>query len=56
MERYQITTDTKSGIKNDPNDWSREHENPTYIYDLLLSLINVSCQTVEIVKSLPHLG
>ena len=56
MERYQITVDSKSGIKNDPNDWSREHENPTYIFDLLLSVINVSCQTVDIVKSLPHLS
>lgn len=56
MERYQITVDSKSGIKNDPNDWSREHENSTYIFDLLLSVINVSCQTVDIVKSLPHLS
>lgn len=56
MERYQITTDTKSGIKNDPNDWSRENENPTYIFDLLLSVINVSCQTVDVIKSLPHLS
>jgi len=24
MERYAITTDKKSGIKNDPNLWSRE--------------------------------
>lgn len=56
MERYQISVDSKSGIKNDPNDWSREHENPTYIFDLLLSVINVSCQTVDIVKSLPHLS
>lgn len=56
MERYQISVDSKSGIKNDPNDWSREHENPTYIFDLLLSVINVSCQTVDIVKSLPYLS
>ena len=55
MERYQITTDKKSGIKNDPNDWSREHKKPKYILDLLLSVINLSCQTVDIVKSLPKL-
>ncbi len=55
MERYTITTDTKSGIKNDPNNWCHEHENSTYIFDLLLSVINVSCQTVNIIKSLPHL-
>lgn len=35
MERYAITTDKKSGIKNDPNDWSREHDNPRYIFDLV---------------------
>lgn len=55
MERYAVTTDKKSGIKNDPNDWSREHNKPRYILDLLLSIINVSCQTVDIVKTLPHL-
>lgn len=55
MERYAITQDSKSLIINDPNAWSREHENPTYIYDLLLSVINLSVQTVEIVNSLPNL-
>ena len=52
MERYAITTDKASTIKNDPNDWSREHK-PRYIFDLLLSVINVSVQTVEIVDGLP---
>ena len=55
MERYQMTTDKKSGISNNPNDWSREHKKPKYILDLLLSVINLSCQTVDIVKSLPKL-
>lgn len=55
MERYAITQDLKSLIINDPNAWSREHENPTYIYDLLLSVINLSVQTVDIVNSLPKL-
>ena len=54
MERYAITTDTKSGITNNPNDWSREHEKPCYILDLLLSVINVSVQTVDIVNNLPE--
>ena len=53
MERYQITTHKESGIKNDPNDWSREVEKPGYILDLLLSVINVSVQTVDIVAGLP---
>lgn len=53
MERYQITVHKDSGIKNDPNDWSREVEKPSYILDLLLSIINVSVQTVDIVAGLP---
>ena len=53
MERYQITIHKDSGIKNDPNDWSTEVEKPSYIFDLLLSVINVSVQTVEIVEGLP---
>jgi predicted helicase len=53
MERYQITTHKDSGITNNPNDWSEEVGNPRYIIDLLLSIINVSVQTVDIVKGLP---
>lgn len=55
MERYAVTQDSKSLITNDPNDWSKEHGNPTYIYDLLLSIINLSVKTVDIVNSLPKL-
>jgi len=53
MERYQVTTHKESGIKNDPNDWANEVGNPRYILDLLLSIINVSLQTVDIVDGLP---
>ncbi len=55
MERYQVTVHKESGIKNDPNDWAAETGNPRYILDLLLSIINVSVQTVDIVNSLPKL-
>ncbi len=55
MERYQIKTDKKSGITNDPNDWAEELGNPRYILDLLLSIINLSVQTVDIVDELPEL-
>lgn len=55
MERYQVKVDKKSGIKNDPNDWSKEVGHPRYILDLLLSIINVSVQTVDIVNALPKL-
>lgn len=53
MERYAVTTHKESGIVNDPNDWSKEVDNPRYILDLLLSIINVSVQTVDIVNNLP---
>lgn len=56
MERYAITTDKKSGITNDPNTWAREHNDEKYIFNLLLRIINVSVQTVEIVKKLPKLN
>lgn len=56
MERYQIKTDKKSGITNDPNDWCDEVNNPRYILDLLLGIINVSIQTVDIVNNLPKLN
>lgn len=56
MERYQVSTHKESGITNDPNDWAMEVGNPRYILDLLLSVINVSMQTVEIVKDLPKVN
>lgn len=55
MERYQLKPDPASGITNDPNDWSDEVGNPRYILDLLLSIVNVSVQTVDIVSQLPKL-
>ena len=41
------------GIINNSNDWSAEHNNPRYIFNLLLSIINVSVKTMEIVNALP---
>ena len=55
MDRYQVKIDKDSGIKNDPNDWGVEHNNPRYILDLILSIITVSMKTIEIVKKLPKL-
>lgn len=55
MERYQVTIDKDSGIKNDPNDWGKEHDNPRYILDLLLSVMTVSLETQKIVATLPKL-
>ena len=55
MERYAVSQDSKSLIINDPNDWSKEHQQPRYILDLLLAIIGVSSQTVDIVNNLPKL-
>ena len=56
MERYQITIDKASGIKNDPNDWCKEHDNPRYIVDLLKRVTRVSLETMRIVNGLPALN
>lgn len=56
MERYAVTTDKKSGITNDPNDWAREHGDEKYIFNLLLRIITLSLKTTAIVKSLPTLN
>lgn len=55
MERYAVTVDKASQIKNDPNDWATEHNRPRYILDLLLSVINVSIKTMDIIDGLPKL-
>ena len=55
MERYAVTTDNKSGIRNDPNDWAAEHNDEKYILNLLLRIITVSLETCKIVASLPKL-
>ncbi|MCL2219094.1 MAG: hypothetical protein FWB94_04310 [Chitinispirillia bacterium] len=53
MERCQIKTDKGNGIKNDPNLYAEELGNPSYILDLLLSVIAISVKTQEIVEGLP---
>ncbi|MGM1029893.1 MAG: type ISP restriction/modification enzyme [Actinomycetota bacterium] len=56
VERYQVKTDVASGITNDPNDWSREHNEPRYIIDLIGRITSVSIETMKIVDALPTLG
>lgn len=56
LERYQVKADKASGIVNDPNDWSREHDQPRYIRDLIGRIITVSLETMRIVDGLPALG
>ena len=50
IDQYQVKTDKKSGITDDPNDYSTDEK---YIFNLLLRIINVSIQTVDLVNSLP---
>ena len=52
IDRYQVKTDKASGIVNDPNDWCDEHDDPTYILDLIKKVTTVSIETMKIVDSL----
>ena len=52
VDQYQISTDKRSGIVNDPN----REDDPEYILRLIGQVIYVSLETVKIVKSLPGLG
>ena len=56
MERYQVTVDKESGIRNDPNDWAKEYKQPRYIIDLLKRIVRVSIETMKIVNTLPPLN
>ncbi|KMM38590.1 DEAD/DEAH box helicase [Guptibacillus hwajinpoensis] len=53
INQYQFKkADQNSGIKDDPNQYSDDKK---YIFNLVLSIINVSVQTVDLVNSLPPL-
>jgi predicted helicase len=56
VERYRHSVDKASGIVNDANDWGKEHDKPTYIVDLIKSVVTVSLRTLDLVGSLPGLG
>jgi predicted helicase len=51
IDQYQVSTDARSGIVNDPNNLEDEQ----YIVRLIGQVITVSLETVEIVKGLPEL-
>lgn len=51
IDRYQVRTDKRSGIVNDPN----RPDDPQYIVRLIGQVITVSLETVKIVKGLPAL-
>jgi len=52
IDQYQVSTDKRSGITNDPN----RQDDPTYILRLVGQVITVSLETVGIVASLQPLG
>ncbi len=55
IDRYQVKTDKASGIVNDPNDWCDEHDDPTYIVELIKKVTTVSVRTAELVAELSAL-
>ena len=56
MERQAVTTDKKSGIVNDANDWAIETMgDASYPLKLFQRVITVSLETIKIVNTLPAL-
>jgi predicted helicase len=51
IDQYQVSTDKRSGITNDPN----RPDDPEYIVRLLGQVITVSLETVKVVKQLAPL-
>ena len=52
IDQYQVSTDKRSGITNDPN----RADDPQYIMRLVGQVITVSLETVKIVRALPPVG
>ena len=53
IDRYQVKTDSASGIVNDPNTYS---DDPLYIANLIRRLVTVSVETMKIVDSLTSIS
>ena len=51
MDQYRVKLDKKSGITDDPNDYSND---PKYIFNLLLRIITVSLKTIDLINQLPE--
>ena len=49
IKQYQITTDKDSGVTNDPNFYS---DNPRYVLDLMLKVIEVSVRSVDLIAKI----
>ncbi|MEN9460733.1 MAG: hypothetical protein RIS84_753, partial [Pseudomonadota bacterium] len=48
IDQYQISTDKRSGITNDPNNL----EDESYIVKLIMRIVTVSVETVGLVKEI----
>ena len=48
IDQYQVSTDKRSGITNDPN----RADDPEYIVRLIAQVITVSMETVKLVREL----
>jgi predicted helicase len=51
IDQYQVSTDKRSGITNDPN----RDDDPTYILRLIGQVVTVSLETAKIVRRRPSL-
>ena len=56
MERYAVTVNRDSQIRNDPNEWCKEIKHPRYILELIGRIVNVSIQTLDLIAALPPLS
>ena len=52
IDQYRVSTDSRSGIANDPN----RSDDETYILRLIGQVITVSLETQQIIAALPSLG
>jgi predicted helicase len=52
VDQYQVSTDKRSGITNDPN----RADDPEYIVRLIGQVVTVSLETMKIIKALPALA
>ena len=50
INQYQVKTDKRSGITNDPN----RSDDPQYIVKLISKVITISLETVDLVEGLPE--
>jgi predicted helicase len=55
IDQYQISTDKRSAIKNDPNRLHGDDADPEYIVRLIGQVISVSLETVRLVNQLAAL-